>query len=700
MSWSQGSAALLTWRRIRIFVGMRRMPTRSGAIGAAFMGSRWADWSPVGFDTDPAPGDQDMVEALVVHLRTWSGRLERQSVVARQVLDTNLGASSWSGLAADVFSARLRALEAAAAQAAARHTEGVEAATRWSSSMMFAQGDADRALRDAEEALADLEAAEASVAALGAEQAALSAALRALEKAYNSREKPAPGSSAPGHGEVTSARLREQDASDKLASARFTVEDAQERLDDAKRRAERARREYSEAEKTFADALDAALHGALAPVQQPELQAFASVVGKLSHISVSASVNASLMATLQRLTPEELAALEASNPKLVQQFWEHPPSAGQVAKWWSSLGDEAKDAFETAAPGVLGNLAGLPYGVRDRCNRAVYEVALLRAISLTPEQRKVLVALEKILADPSASLVSLNLDATVPMVAVGYGDLDTADTVTWAAPGMNSDAADATEGWSRAARNLNREQRHLDGARSHAVVGWLGYDTPDLVSVSTPASAQDGSWRFANELDGTHATRSASASASFPCVSVVAHSYGTTMAADALTRVTHAVDSFTMLGSAGIDTQVVTSLSDLRVKQAGEQPAIYTTSAQLDFLAPFGSAVGGRAEPNPEALANPGTLFAMPVTGLTMPKSMSGAQSFSSEGTVLPSGEVLKQTKGHGVLGENTDGPNALNGIAPEGSGYFDKGTEALRNASYTTIGLPDNVAGGLRSTR
>ncbi|WP_460632319.1 alpha/beta hydrolase [Leifsonia lichenia] len=654
----------------------------------------------MGFDTDPTPGDRDMVEALVVHLRTWSSRLERQSVVARQVLDTNLGASSWSGLAADVFSDRLRALEAGAGQAAARHNEGVEAATRWSSSMLFAQDDADRALRDAEQALADLEAAEASAAALGAEQAALSAALRALEKAYNSREKPAPGSSAPAHGEVASARRREQDASEKLASARFTVEDAQERLDDAKRRAERARREYSEAEKTFADALDAALHGALAPVPQPELQAFASVVGKLSHISASASVNASLMATLQRLTPEELAALVASDPKLVQQFWEHPPSADQVAKWWSSLGDEAKEAFQAAAPGVLGNLAGLPYGVRHRCNMAVYLAAADSPVR-TPEQQKVLDALKKVLADPSVSLVCLNLDASVPMVAVGYGDLDTADTVTWAAPGMNSDAADATEGWSRAASNLYREQKRLDGGRSHAVVGWLGYDTPDLVSVSTPALAQDGSWRFANELDGTHATRSAHSSVSLPYVSVVAHSYGTTMAADALTRVKHPVDSFTMLGSAGIDTQVVTSFSDLRVKQAGELPAIFTTAAQLDFLAPFGSAVGGRAEPNPEALLNPGTMLAMPVKGLlNMPKSMGGARSFSSEGTVLPSGEILKQTKGHSVLGANTDGPNPFNGIAPEGSGYLDEDTEALWNTAFATVGLPESVAGGLRSTR
>ncbi|MFE4951752.1 hypothetical protein ACFQ9V_16760 [Leifsonia sp. NPDC056665] len=173
------------------------------------------------------------------------------------------------------------------------------------------------------------------------------------------------------------------------------------------------------------------------------------------------------------------------------------------------------------------------------------------------------------------------------------------------------------------------------------------------------------------------------------------------MAADALTWVTHTVDSFTMLGSAGIDTEVVSSLSDLRVKQAGGQPLIFTTAAELDFLAPFGSAMGGRAEPNPEALVNLGTAAAMPLKGvLNPPQSMGGSQSFSSDGAMLPSGEVLKQTKGHSTVGEHVDGLNPLNGIAPEGFGYLDEDTEALRNTGFTTVGLSESVVGGLRTTR
>ena len=49
-----------------------------------------------------------------------------------------------------------------------------------------------------------------------------------------------------------------------------------------------------------------------------------------------------------------------------------------------------------------------------------------------------------------------------------------------------------------------------------------------------------------------------------------------------------------MVGSAGLDTQLVHSLTDLHANRYGVNgsPAIYTTAAQLDQLAPFGAATG------------------------------------------------------------------------------------------------------------
>jgi len=656
-------------------------PPGSGSLGVRSLGSRWADWSPAGFETDPTPGNREVVDALAAHLTKWAGRLEGQATAADSLVNTGLEAATWSGLAADVFRDRLRTLTDAARIASARHTAGATAATRWAAAMAAAQRDADSALQDAEEALADLEKAEARVAALGAEHAALLLAADALQKAYASGAESS-------RSKMLDARRREQGAEDNLIRARSAVEDAQERLDEARKRATEAKHEYDAAERTFAKSLDNELQGAMPPVDAPELATFGTAVSKLTAIPVAASANASLMDSLTTLTPDELAALIAQDPEIVQRFWEHPPSPDRVAKWWKRLPAEKQAAFQTAAPEILGNLAGLPYGVRDTCNRAVYKYAQEHRGDLTPEQLKVLTALEIVLRDRSASLVCFNLGASVPMVAVGYGDLDTADTVTWAAPGMNSDAADATKNWSRAAKNLYEEQKYLDG-RTHGVIGWLGYDTPDLVTVNNPALAQDGAWRFATELDGTHAARAGN----LPHVSVIAHSYGTTMAANALTHTKYPVDSFTMLGSAGIDINTVHALTDLHVKKVDGVQAIYTTSAAADQLAPFGAAIGGRAEPNPEVAFSPiGTVTSAPV--------IRGAQSFSSEGATLPNGDQLKQTKGHSPLGEKHDGFNLLNGYAPEGHGYLDPGTEALRNAAYTSVGRPDKVVGGLRSTQ
>ncbi|WP_249776396.1 alpha/beta hydrolase [Leifsonia sp. C5G2] len=651
------------------------------------MASRWADWSPAGFETDPTPGDPALVDGLSSHLTKWAGKLEGQAKAADDLVNTGLEAAAWSGLAADVFRDRLRTLADAARVASSQHTAGSAAATTWRASMKTSQDAADTALQDAEDAQADVEEAQDKLATLSAEHAALLLVAEALQKAYASGAESS-------RSKMLDARRKEQDSEDKLIKVRSTIEDAQERLDDARKRATLAKYEYDAAEKTFATALDDALHGAMPAIPAQQLASFGMAVSKLSAIPGSASVNASLMDTLTTLTPDELRALIAQDPEIVQRFWEHPPSPDKAAAWWKRLLPEQQAAFQAAAPEILGNLAGLPYGVRNTCNLAAYESATKRD-DLTPEQRKVLTALAKVLRDKAASLVCFNLDASVPMVAVGYGDLDTADTVTWAAPGMQSDATDGTTGWSRAAWNLYDQQRLLDGGRSHGVVGWLGYDTPDLVSVNNPALAQDGAWRFANELDGTHAARAGK----LPYVGVVAHSYGTTMAANALTHTKYPVDSFTMLGSAGIDADTVHSLADLHVKKTGGVQAIYTTSAQLDFLAPFGSAMGGRAQPNPEAAQSPGAWAAPTVGWLNPPKTMTGAQSFSSEGATLPSGQVLKPTQGHSPIGENV-GPNLLNGIAPEGHGYLDRDTESLYNAALTTIGLPGDVVGGLRSTK
>ncbi|WP_246846225.1 alpha/beta hydrolase [Humibacter ginsenosidimutans] len=255
-------------------------------------------------------------------------------------------------------------------------------------------------------------------------------------------------------------------------------------------------------------------------------------------------------------------------------------------------------------------------------------------------------------------------------------------------PGMLSNADSALGDWGRAAANLYVKQEALDPANAHADVAWIGYNTPGIVGVTSGVDASQGARRLAAELDADHDTRVGDGSPT--SVNVVAHSYGTTTAADALTETAHKVASFTMVASAGLDPLKVTDLARLHVAtthvpgQEGRTPAIYTTGASADHLAPFGADVSGRAEPNP-GVAAPGA----PV--------IFGAQSFSSDGDVA---KGLLPVEGHNPLG--SDGAwweKVTTAAPPPGHGYFDPGTQSLRNIAATSTGRDAFVDGGLTKT-
>src|SRR5690606_4747823 len=75
------------------------------------------------------------------------------------------------------------------------------------------------------------------------------------------------------------------------------------------------------------------------------------------------------------LTPP---ALVTTHPLLTGLFaggdgspaWDSPPNSRAVAEWWGGLDDDARTQLIEEAPWVIGNLPGLPFGVRDLANRA------------------------------------------------------------------------------------------------------------------------------------------------------------------------------------------------------------------------------------------------------------------------------------------------------------------------------------------
>ncbi|MDW4572126.1 alpha/beta hydrolase [Microbacterium sp. M3] len=394
---------------------------------------------------------------------------------------------------------------------------------------------------------------------------------------------------------------------------------------------------------------------------------------------------------LETTDPETLRRLLEAQPGIAERFWNAPPDSERVAAWWQSLPAVTQTALVAAIPTVIGNLGGVPYAARGQANLSQYERDMARYDSLNERQRASLDQITTALtADPvnRGTLIDYLIDAhggMMPYAAVAYGDLDAADTTTWMAPGMETNTASALAGWGEAARNLQREQSLLDPTRSHAVVAWTGYVAPDAVGVTMPYAARDGADRFAAEIDATFATRSTGA-AGVPEVAVVAHSYGTTMAANALLLTEHPISSYTMVGSAGIDLGRVTSLADLHVENGsasrGSLPAIFTTAATRDDLAPFGASISQRAEPNPD-VAYDGEWV------------ITGAQSFSSEGNAEAG---LHPVDGHNPLGERgqTEPTGFLSAAPSEGRGYFDPGTQSLHNVAAASTGRISQIVDGL----
>ncbi|MFV0433369.1 MAG: alpha/beta hydrolase [Leucobacter sp.] len=404
-----------------------------------------------------------------------------------------------------------------------------------------------------------------------------------------------------------------------------------------------------------------------------------------------------------------------------EQVWDSPPAPETVAANWDRLDDAEKRRLIGEVPWVIGNLPGIPFRDRDRANRRVIEFYESNPSLLDARGAKALNGLREVLdreRKPPVNVVALDLSAWVPRVAIGYGDLDGADYLTWQVPGMESDADNALDTWDRASRNLYWQQQRLvnkfDKSPSVGTIAFLSYDTPDLSDslssrdgVLSPRLAREGSERLAYELDGTWATRNRGGdaplgfrAAASPHISVNAHSYGTTTAANALTRVTHSVDSFSMAGSAGLDTGTVQSLNDLRVtRNHTGQINVYASHAQADNLAPVGLVRSGRANPNPNISYEKNV-------------NLGGAMHYPSDGFVAADGEVFKKTDGHRVIGEDAASEivsNDASGGAPHhrflneigfeasaGQGYWDRGTQSLHNLAASSLGLKDEVVGGL----
>jgi hypothetical protein len=271
-----------------------------------------------------------------------------------------------------------------------------------------------------------------------------------------------------------------------------------------------------------------------------------------------------------------------------------------VLAWWESLGEARQHRLAMTLPGLVGNLEGVPYDVRDEANRAFLDDAAdaldsrLAGGSARPDDVSRAAMLDEVgaaLADRTSGAAGrrlIALDTVMPgRAAVAIGDLDTADDVSVLVPGMLFTVSGQMVDWSETAGDLYDEQstwatllagRSADAPHTTAVVAWMGYRTPDLTNVYSLDLARVGAAHLDDAIAGLDAVR-----ADDPArVTVVAHSYGSTAATMALSSGRVTVDSLVLLGSPGSVVETATQL-------AVEGSDVYAAAGSFDPVAGSGA---------------------------------------------------------------------------------------------------------------
>jgi hypothetical protein len=224
------------------------------------------------------------------------------------------------------------------------------------------------------------------------------------------------------------------------------------------------------------------------------------------------------------------------------------PSA--VAQWWAAMPPDAHRALIRRRPARIGSLDGVPAEARDRANRLLLGRALRRPVPSATAR-----AVADVLATHEAAgrTVQLHLfDEPGERVAVGLGDVDTAQAVALLVPGVGTTpAGDLGRVTAAAARTVDSAVRAGGGAA--AGIAWLGYRPPRWADILRRSRAEETGPVLDDVLDGLAASRAA-AGAGAARTTVLAHSYGTVVvdeAADAPGIL--AADAVVLLGSPGME---------------------------------------------------------------------------------------------------------------------------------------------------
>lgn len=281
-----------------------------------------------------------------------------------------------------------------------------------------------------------------------------------------------------------------------------------------------------------------------------------------------ASLHGDIMARYRQHALDEAAGDSAAAMMFLHVKPPKPPKDPQAAAdWWKGLTPDQRRDYTLFYPQVVGSLDGIPAVDRDRANRLSLDEQLDDPKWLTGHDYGVgtsavidphYLALKNLRdtldkhgdAPPGKELYLLDVQgAGDGKVVIAQGDPDTAEHTGIYVPGTSTTL-------SGVGGSLNRIDHLQDAAlAAHpdgkvSTVFWLGYDAPEIdESVTTTGRADAGAPALRHFVDGTRVAQGPE----HHHVTVIGHSYGSTLVGTAARNGQLHADDIVAVGSPGMN---------------------------------------------------------------------------------------------------------------------------------------------------
>ncbi|WP_241485064.1 alpha/beta hydrolase [Nocardiopsis potens] len=244
----------------------------------------------------------------------------------------------------------------------------------------------------------------------------------------------------------------------------------------------------------------------------------------------------------------------------------------EVNDWWEGLSEAEREEVMREEPENIRGLDGVPAEVRNELNREFLDAEVERMLEeegLTPDEALEF-TLEEVRDDPVPGAPSLELwemlklqrtvsaegsdhyiltlDPDEGRAIVSTGNPDTADNVATLVPGTGIEWT-AINGQLGRAQNLREAAARVDEEADHAVVSWIGYDSPNWGQAPFGGKAEDGKDDLQDFQYGLRVTHEGEPSNN----TLIGHSYGSVVVGHAARNDSGVyVDNIILVGSPGI----------------------------------------------------------------------------------------------------------------------------------------------------